>query len=118
MGHIIINLNIDGYNLWIRAMAMMRLNASEFCINFYEAGDVIYSLEYLNHFDGPDGPIKAYVIVEDDKSMLSIDVHKSEILAVAPCTDSIWSKQKQIHSSVREDFEDALLHDQDERERI
>lgn len=117
MGHIIINLNIDGYNFWIRAMAMMRIGASEFCIRFYDADDVIYSLEYLNHFDGPDGPIKPYVVMEAGKMLLSIDVHKSEIFAVAPCTDSLWSEQKQMHSTVRKDFEDSLKYE-DPREEL
>lgn len=117
MGHIIINLNIDGCNFWIRAMAMMRVCASEFCIRFYDADDVIYSLEYLNCFDGPDGPIKPYVVMEDGKMFLSIDVHKSEIHAVAPCTDNLWNKQKQIHSTLKEDFEESLKYE-DPREEI
>tara|TARA_R110002074_G_scaffold151550_1_gene305250 strand:- start:358 stop:726 length:369 start_codon:yes stop_codon:yes gene_type:complete len=121
MKTVIIGLQKDGYQFWIKATAMMRLGRS-WMLSFESSEDLLYSKEYI---------INGYeeILIKITKeNTLVYETELTAVDAVMPYTDELWTNilEKDAHIEDKsswdhfqgKDFEDSLLHDQDERERI
>ena len=92
MKTVIIGLQKDGYQFWIRATAMMRLGRC-WMISFETSEDLLYAKDYISN------GYKEILIKLTKENTLVYETELTEVDAVMPFTDELWTNilEKDAH---------------------